>query len=194
MRGGSRNGLEQNWGNWFTGFLRDGSGAVSGAGVASASVEGKDCECSTFRPQAIGPGARNRISPCCVVDLSSMAKAATNGSEVDQNPRDEQLVYGQSFRNESVEIDGKKFDHCKFENVTIVFHALAPADFLECQWTGAIYLKTDNDGAKGFMMLMEQMRHTPGLSMFKVGSVDNKGNIMPIAPGVPIDQSPTGPK
>jgi hypothetical protein len=107
---------------------------------------------------------------------------------------DEQLVYGQSFRNESVEIDGKKFDHCKFENVTIVFHALAPADFLECQWTGAIYLKTDNDGAKGFMMLMEQMRHTPGLSMFKVGSVDNKGNIMPIAPGVPIDQSPTGPK
>ena len=103
---------------------------------------------------------------------------------------DEQVISGQTFRNESVEIDGKKFDHCKFESVTLVYHSLAPADFVECQWTGTIYLKTDNDAAKGFMALVEGMRNGPQMSLFKLGGVDNHGNIVPIAPGIPVDRSP----
>lgn len=42
----------------------------------------------------------------------------------------EELDYGKHFRNELVVLDGKRFDHCSFENVTFVYHALAPSEFV----------------------------------------------------------------
>jgi hypothetical protein len=95
----------------------------------------------------------------------------------------EEVIYGKTFRNETIEIDGKKFDHCRFENVTLIYHALAPADFVEATWSGNVYINTDNDAAKGFIMLTEQMRqtmaHLPNMK-FGVASLDKNGNIVPL--------------
>jgi hypothetical protein len=93
---------------------------------------------------------------------------------------DEQVVYGQHFRNEEVVLDGKKFDHCTFDNVTFVYHATAPVDFVECTFGsdhGALYLTTDNDAAKGFAKLMTMLKQLPGTNRFLVGEVDPAGNI-----------------
>lgn|SRR5437667_2544746 len=33
----------------------------------------------------------------------------------------EPIIYGRTYRNETIDIDGKIFDHCIFENVTFFF-------------------------------------------------------------------------
>src|ERR1035437_6290532 len=100
-------------------------------------------------------------------------------------PAEEQVFYGQSYRNEKVEMDGKKFDHCKFENVTLMYHSIEPAELLECQISGCTYLRTDNDAAMGFVKIEEALRHMPNFTMSGVAALDDKGNVYPITPGIP---------
>src|SRR6266700_3410101 len=33
-----------------------------------------------------------------------------------------EIVYGKTFANEKVELDGKRFQYCQFRGVTLVFH------------------------------------------------------------------------
>src|SRR5579883_332373 len=93
----------------------------------------------------------------------------------------EQVIYGRIYRNETVEIDGKKFDHCQFENATLLYHAVAPVDFLNDQFRGTVLLKTDNDAAKGFLKLATDIQTIPGIAKVMVGEVDKNGNITPYA-------------
>jgi hypothetical protein len=99
-----------------------------------------------------------------------------------------QEVYGRTFRNETVVMDGKKFDHCTFDNVTFVYHGLTPYSFVEAQFVkpGKIMVKTDNDGIKGFYQFIVWLDHQPGISATIEGSINDKGNIVPLVPGVPI--------
>ena len=94
---------------------------------------------------------------------------------------EEELVYGRTYRSESVVIDGKKFDHCTFDNATLIFHGLAPTDFEESTWKGNIYVRTDNDAAKGFARISDQLgkvlSNRPGTTL-KIASVDKNGNIV----------------
>jgi hypothetical protein len=91
----------------------------------------------------------------------------------------EQVIYGQIYRNQDVEIDGKRFDHCKFENVTFIYHALAPCDLLVCEISGSVLIKTDNDAAKGILKFVEALRALPNVTKFGIASIDSKGNIVP---------------
>ena len=98
----------------------------------------------------------------------------------------EEKVYGHSYRNEVVELDGKRFDHCKFDNVTFSYHATAPVDFVECDFTTVsgtkYFLSTDNDAAKAFSKLQYFLSHLPGRGGSYEGEVDPNGNIIPYIP------------
>jgi hypothetical protein len=102
----------------------------------------------------------------------------------------ERAVYGKSYRNESVQIDGKKFDHCNFENVTFIYAGVAPTDLVECHFTGTTYLKTSSDALKGYMVLQEQLRKMAAVQTgsFFVAGVDANGNMVPIPPPIPGPQ------
>jgi hypothetical protein len=67
----------------------------------------------------------------------------------------QETIYGQSYINQTLEIDGKSFDHCHFTNVNFIFHGLAPTDFKEVTMQGDIQFKTDNVAAKGYARLIK---------------------------------------
>jgi len=106
----------------------------------------------------------------------------------------EQVVYAKSYRNESLEIDGKKFDHCKFDNVTFMYRGLAPVDFVTCDFTGNIYLRTNNDAAKAVMMLAQQLAvisTSHGGKLF-ISTIDENGNLVPVPSPLPAGNPPSG--
>jgi hypothetical protein len=90
------------------------------------------------------------------------------------------VIYGRTFRNEVVELDGKKFDHCFFDNVTFLYHALEPTAFFESRFNldqGKAYvLRTDNDAVKGFIGIQNSLTSLPGVSQTIVGNIDSFGN------------------
>jgi hypothetical protein len=89
----------------------------------------------------------------------------------------EQVVYGQHFHNEEVVLDGKKFDHCTFENVTLIYHGTAPAELIDIQTAGSIMMRTDNDAIKTFVNIDTGMREFSGANTFGEGEIDENGNL-----------------
>ena len=100
---------------------------------------------------------------------------------------EETVVYGHTFANEKVEIDGKKFDHCTFRDVTLFYHGVAPVDFVVCNFTGNLTIETDNDAAKAFMRLSQMARNLPHITGVEVMEKDDRGNQIPIR----MDITPT---
>jgi hypothetical protein len=89
-----------------------------------------------------------------------------------------ETISRRNYLNETVEIDGKLFDHCKFTNVTLMYHGLGATTFLEPQFVGSVALRTDNQAVKGFGILESFLRSAPNTSSFTLGEVDpSTGNI-----------------
>jgi hypothetical protein len=86
-----------------------------------------------------------------------------------------------TYYNETVEIDGKIFDHCKFSNVTLVYHGLGGTTFLEAQFDGITLLRTDNQAAKGMLLMESFLRNNKDVTKFIVGEIDaGTGNVRTI--------------
>lgn len=90
----------------------------------------------------------------------------------------QETIYAKSFMNETIEIDGKKFDHCTFQNVKLMFHGNAPVEFVEARFlSGTVYLGSDNIAIQQFMILRQQfdkmLMPTAGWVTF-----DKNGNTM----------------
>lgn len=62
----------------------------------------------------------------------------------------EETIYAKSFINETVELDGKKFDRCNFENVKLLYHGLAPVEFVGGTFKGSIWFGSDNIAVNQF--------------------------------------------
>jgi hypothetical protein len=62
-----------------------------------------------------------------------------------------ETVANKEFWNEEVVVDGKRFDHCKFTNVKLLFHGTAPTSFIAPTWTGIPIIETDNQPAMAGM-------------------------------------------
>jgi len=61
------------------------------------------------------------------------------------NPQSLQIVRGKFYKNEVIEIDGKMFDHCDFENVTFKYNGTALYGFNESVTHGRDFrVTTDN--------------------------------------------------
>ncbi len=88
------------------------------------------------------------------------------------------VVYGINFRNERVELDGKLFDHCTFENVTFVYDGLAPSGLKASTiLPGKLGFLVRNRPAQALQTLLEAM--PAGLPMY---IQDDHGNLTPLVP------------
>jgi hypothetical protein len=80
-----------------------------------------------------------------------------------------ETINRRSYFSEMVEVDGKTFDHCEFTNVKFLYHGIANITFLDPIFTGNIYLQTDNQAAKGFVILESYFRtQVKGIDTFVV--------------------------
>ena len=71
--------------------------------------------------------------------------------------------------------------------MTFFCHGTGPWDFVECNFVNGphakYYLKTDNDAAKGYMTLAGFLSNIPGLNQTFIGTMDEKGNLLPVTHG-----------
>jgi len=56
-------------------------------------------------------------------------------------------VEGQKYLNEEVEIDGKEFSDCTFENVTLLYHGRGATSFENNVFSKSVHIKTDDRAA-----------------------------------------------
>lgn len=92
-----------------------------------------------------------------------------------------EIIAGHSFMNSTVEVDGKSFRDCKFQNVTFVFHGKAPVEFVGTnQISGSFSLNTDNLAVTMFSKLQRFARNIPGARIVET-AVDERGNTLPDA-------------
>jgi hypothetical protein len=89
----------------------------------------------------------------------------------------QEIIVGQKFSNEAVEVDGKRFEHCEFRNVTLIYHGLAAYLFDQAKFSGNIEVQTDNISIEAFESLQQSLQRAPGVTHFFTGLKDKNGNI-----------------
>ena len=99
-----------------------------------------------------------------------------------------QRIYRQTFVNTTVELDGKSFEYCQFENVTLVYHGTAPFAFIQTTFAvpSSVRLVTDNKAVAIFNKVaailarsVDRLDSLPGSQGPFAGEIDEKGTIHP---------------
>jgi hypothetical protein len=89
-----------------------------------------------------------------------------------------ETVKGHHFMNELIDIDGKRFWDCTFNNVTLSFHGTAPSEFMgSCTFTGNLRFGTDFPPAMHYARLCQIFSSIPGLRV-ECTSTDEKGKAL----------------
>lgn len=103
---------------------------------------------------------------------------AKNNLETFRNPQWETVIRCE-FRNETVELDGKRFWDCTFINVKLVFNGTAPVEFMHgCDFSPNIILSTGCPAAMEYAKLIEIFGSLPNTQAKHVG-VDKDGKPLP---------------
>jgi hypothetical protein len=105
-----------------------------------------------------------------------------------------ETIYGRTYHNESVEIDDKMFDHCRFENVTLIFRGTGIPAFNKVTVDGNIVLKSDHVAVRVFHEISGMISRFSGTKKFQSLVIDEHGNVTPIGPLVVKDDRPPGTK
>jgi hypothetical protein len=102
-----------------------------------------------------------------------------------------ETISHRAYLNETVEVDGKTFDHCTFENVTFLYHGLAWVYFVKPGFKGIIGIETDNMAAIGIAKLSYYLRSQPGNQSLGVFAKDAQtGEMTPLyGPETPLKKS-----
>ena len=85
-------------------------------------------------------------------------------------------VRGHKFRNETVELDGKRFEDCEFENSTILFHGNAPTEMIDPKFLGSLQIASDDPAINNFITISEVLRGVPHVAKFDCVAVDEQGH------------------
>ena len=88
-----------------------------------------------------------------------------------------EVIVGKKYINESLEVDGKRFEHCDFTNVTFMYHGLAEYSIVEDSFHGSLQLITDNISIEAFETLQQNLQKSPGVIRGFTGLMDKSGNI-----------------
>jgi hypothetical protein len=105
--------------------------------------------------------------------------------EAFRNPNWE-TVSGREFKNESVDLDGKRFVNCTFKHVTLAFHGKGPVEFLTgCNFGSGLILSTDYPPAAHYARLIHIFGSLPN-TVAKHVDVDKNGKEVP--PGFQITE------
>jgi len=70
----------------------------------------------------------------------------------------QQMIYAKSYLNEAVELDGKTFDHCHFENVKLLYHGLGPVSLIQADFKGQVWLGSDNIAIQNFAIADAELK------------------------------------
>lgn len=93
----------------------------------------------------------------------------------------QETIYARSYRNETVEIDGKIFDRCHFENVKLLYHGLRPVTFNQSDFKGELYFGSDNIAINQFMILKSAFDQLKGLIRLNNWvQMDKNGNLISV--------------
>jgi hypothetical protein len=93
-----------------------------------------------------------------------------------------EIIAQRQFLNEQIVLDGKRFERCRFQNVSFLFHGSAATEFIECAIEGGTVLKSDDQAIIGFGNLQALFQSHPGTMSFQLGMVDAQGRLTPIGP------------
>jgi len=95
-------------------------------------------------------------------------------------PTNLETIYGHAYKNEEVQLDGKKFDHCTFENVSFVYEGKALYSFDNSRILGNLpQVRSHNDVVHGALYLVQLMNAAfPGRGIV-MGKTDEHGNPVP---------------
>ena len=104
------------------------------------------------------------------------------------------LITGKRFTNEAVEIDGKAFAGCEFDNATFIYHGVGPTSFApDCRFQhSSLIVKSDNQAVMGFSQLSEIVRniairtgktHTIEIGLQRTSGKTDRLRIESITPG-----------
>ena len=151
------------WGFWD--WITYGCLGIAAFGLAIGAV-GKDSPTMFEHLPAIFSSPKWAYAPIVLFALGSAilaARAAFPWLSGDGNPATSQLikfpenysptsVFGKTFRNERVILDGKNFQRCTFENVTFVYNGTTPLQFSENTVRGSIRMDSDNEAVTGALM------------------------------------------
>src|SRR5216683_857886 len=87
--------------------------------------------------------------------FSAIAIYAAWSREVYQVPLDKlERVADRHFVNETVELDGKNFEHCTFDNVKLLFRGRRISRMADSVFNGTVAITTDSDAISGFGELL----------------------------------------
>jgi hypothetical protein len=93
----------------------------------------------------------------------------------------QQTVYAKSFLNETVELDGKVFDHCNFENVKLIYHGLGPVSLIQGNFKGQVWLGSDNLAIRNFGTADAELKKVGDLiQLHSWVTMDKNGNLTSI--------------
>lgn len=70
------------------------------------------------------------------------------------------LVSAKEFQNEKVELDGKNFEHCKFNHVTLVLKGRSNFALRNNEFAGGVWIDAANGPASQIVSLMKAMGMT----------------------------------
>jgi hypothetical protein len=102
-------------------------------------------------------------------------EASRGASFSDDDPR-YATVRNHTFRNETVELDGKRFEDCEFENSTILFHGRAPTEIIDPTFKGSLQIASDDPAINNFIGLSELLRRFPHVAKFDCVVIDDHGH------------------
>jgi hypothetical protein len=85
-------------------------------------------------------------------------------------------VRDHNFKNETVELDGKRFEDCEFVNSTIMFHGDAPTEIINPKFNGSLQIETDDPAINNFITVSEVIRSAPTVAKFDCVTVDERGH------------------
>ena len=89
----------------------------------------------------------------------------------------QETVYSKSYINETVQLDGKVFDHCNFENVKLLYHGLGPVSFIQATMKGQIWIGSDNIAIQNFAIADAELKKMGALiQLHSWVQMDKNGN------------------
>ena len=83
------------------------------------------------------------------------------------------------FRNEAVEIDGKAFHRCTFENVTFLYAAHRPVPFQNCNFVGKRIIKATTPEVTATVLVLRGL----GVNPIDAPLYSNDGPLPMVEPG-----------
>jgi hypothetical protein len=87
-----------------------------------------------------------------------------------------QTVRDHKFRNQTVELDGKRFEDCEFENATLMFNGNAPTEILDPAFSGTLQIGSHDPAINQFVTISELIRSVPQVAKFDCVLVDTAGH------------------